>query len=80
MGLGAAGIMASDIRMKESIKSLGYKYKGLPVYEFEYKPEFKAEAGHGKFVGVMAQDVEKVMPYAVITGSDGYKMVNYGAI
>jgi len=80
MGLGAAGIMASDIRMKESIKSLGYEYKGLPVYEFEYKPEFKAEAGHGKFVGVMAQDVEKVMPYAVITGSDGYKMVNYGAI
>ena len=80
MGLGAAGIMASDIRMKESIKSLGYEYKGLPVYEFEYKPEFKAEAGHGKFVGVMAQDVEKVMPYAVITNSNGYKMVNYGAI
>ena len=81
MGLMGAGIMAkSDIRVKENIKSLGYEYKGLPVYEFEYKPEFKEEAGHGKFVGVMAQDVEKVMPYAVITGSDGYKMVNYGAI
>ncbi len=80
MGLGAAGIMASDIRMKDNIKSLGYEYKGLPVYEFEYKTEFKAEAGHGKFVGVMAQDVEKVMPYAVITGQDGYKMVNYGVI
>jgi hypothetical protein len=81
MGLAGAGIMAkSDIRVKENIKSLGYEYKGLPVYEFEYKTEFKAEAGYGKFVGVMAQDVEKVMPYAVITGSDGYKMVNYGAI
>jgi hypothetical protein len=80
-GLGGAGMMKySDIRVKENIKSLGYEYKGLPVYEFEYKPEFKQEAGHGKFVGVMAQDVEKVMPYAVITGSDGYKMVNYGVI
>jgi len=80
-GLGGAGMMKySDIRMKENIKSLGYAYKGLPVYEFEYKPEYKVKAGDGKFVGVMAQDVEKVMPYAVITGSDGYKMVNYGAI
>jgi hypothetical protein len=79
-GLAGAGIMKSDIRVKENIKSLGYEYKGLPVYEFEYKQAFKEEAGHGKFIGVMAQDVEKVMPYAVITGADGYKMVNYGAI
>ena len=80
-GLAGAGLMAkSDIRVKENIKSLGYEYRGLPVYEFEYKQAFKAEAGNGKFIGVMAQDVEKVMPYAVITGADGYKMVNYGAI
>jgi hypothetical protein len=77
--LGAAAIM-SDIRTKENIKYLGQLTNGLPFYEFEYKPEFKAEAGEGKFVGVMAQDVEKVQPEAVITRLDGYKMVNYGAL
>jgi hypothetical protein len=77
--LGAAAIM-SDIRTKENIKAIGWLPNGLPVYEFEYKREFKAEAGEGKFVGVMAQDVEKVQPKAVITRPDGYKMVNYGAL
>jgi hypothetical protein len=79
MGLGGAALI-SDIRTKENIKSLGYKYKGLPVYEYEYKPEWKAEAGYGKFIGVMAHEVEQVMPKAVITRPDGYKMVNYGAL
>jgi hypothetical protein len=82
MGLAGAGIMASDIRMKENIKQIHWLPNGLPVYEFEYKPEFKDHplAGHGKFVGVMAQEVEQVMPEAVITNSDGYKMVNYGVL
>lgn len=77
--LGAAAIM-SDIRTKENIKHIGSMANGLPIYEFEYKPEFKAEAGHGKFVGVMAQEVELVQPEAVITRPDGYKMVNYGVL
>ena len=81
MGLGGAGIMAfSDIRMKENIKQIHWLPNGLPVYEYEYKPEFKDIAGHGKFVGVMAQEVEVVQPEAVITNADGYKMVNYGVL
>jgi len=80
MGLAGAGIMASDIRMKENIKQIHWLPNGLPVYEFEYKPEFKDIAGHGKFVGVMAQEVELVQPEAVITNADGYKMVNYGVL
>jgi hypothetical protein len=70
----------SDIRTKENIKAIGYLPNGLPVYEYEYKPEWKDEAGHGKFIGVMAQEVELVQPEAVITRPDGYKMVNYGAL
>jgi hypothetical protein len=81
MGLGGAGIMKySDIRMKENIIPMGYLPNGLPVYEFEYKPEFKDQAGHGKFVGVMAQEVEMVKHEAVITNANGYKMVNYGLL
>jgi hypothetical protein len=77
--LGGAAMM-SDIRTKENIKHIGSMANGLPVYEFEYKPEFKAIAGEGKFIGVMAQEVELVQPEAVITRPDGYKMVNYGAL
>jgi hypothetical protein len=81
MGLGGAGIMAfSDIRMKENIMAIGTLPNGLPFYQFEYKPEFKGIAGHGRFVGVMAQEVEMVRPEAVITTSEGYKMVNYGVL
>ena len=81
MGLGGAGIMAfSDIRMKENIKHIYWLPNGLPVYTYEYKPEFKDIAGHGKFVGVMAQEAELVQPEAVITNANGYKMVNYGVL
>jgi hypothetical protein len=83
--LGAAYMMApagSDIRMKENIKAIGWLPNGLPVYEFEYKPEFKDKEfnGHGKFIGVMAQDVEKVIPEAVHTLNDGYKVVDYAKL
>ena len=77
--LGAAAIM-SDIRTKENIKRFGMLPNGLPVYEYEYRPEWKDEAGHGKFVGVMAQEVEEIMPEAVITRPDGYKMVDYAKL
>jgi hypothetical protein len=77
--LGAAAIM-SDIRTKENIKAIGWLPNGLPVYEFEYKPAYKAEAGYGKHIGVMAQEVEQVMPQAVITRADGIKLVDYGVL
>jgi hypothetical protein len=81
MGLGGAGIMAfSDIRTKENIKNVGWLPNGLPIYEFDYKSEYKDMAGHGRFIGVMAQDVEKVQPEAVITNANGIKMVNYGVL
>jgi hypothetical protein len=83
MGLGGAGIMAaSDIRMKENIKQINWLPNGLPVYEYEYKSEFKDHplAGHGKFVGVMAQEVQAVMPDAVINLENGYLAVDYGKL
>lgn len=83
--LGAAALMApaaSDIRMKENITQVYWLPNGLPVYTYEYKPEFKDDpyAGHGVHIGVMAQEVEQVMPEAVITRADGYKMVDYGVL
>jgi len=53
---------------------------GLPIYSFEYKPEYKDEAGHGLQVGHMADEVEAIFPSAVIENDRGIKMVNYGVI
>ena len=79
--LGGAALM-SDIRTKENIKAIGWLPNGLPVYEYEYKPEFKDHplAGHGTHTGVMAQEVEVMYPNAVITLDNGYKAVDYGRL
>lgn len=79
--LGAAAIL-SDPRTKENIKAIGVLQNGLTLYSFEYKDEFKDNqyAGHGVHVGVMADEVEQVFPYAVSTLNDGYKVVNYGLL
>jgi hypothetical protein len=82
-GLGGAGIMGmSDIRAKENIKAIGVMPNGLTLYSFEYKDEIKSHplAGDGIHVGVMAQEVEQVFPYAVKTLDDGYKVVDYGLL
>jgi len=81
--LGGAAMMGfSDIRLKENIKAIGVMDNGLTLYSFEYKDEIKSHplAGDGVHVGVMAQEVEQVFPYAVRTLDDGYKVVDYGLL
>lgn len=73
-GLGAAGIYASDKRVKKDIEKVG-ELKGHNIYEYHYKGDPK---GAPKSIGVMAQEVEKKKPGAVIDGP--IKRVNYGAL
>lgn len=77
-----AGTFFSDMRLKENIKAIGVMDNGLTLYSFEYKDEVKSHplAGDGIHVGVMAQEVEQVFPYAVRTLDDGYKVVDYGLL
>jgi len=81
--LGAAAIpMFSDPRTKENVKAIGVMDNGLTLYSFEYKDEFKERqfGGYGVHVGVMANEVEQVFPFAVKTLDDGYKVVDYGLL
>jgi hypothetical protein len=83
MGLAGAGMMAfSDVRLKQNITPVGVLENGLTLYSYEYIDEVKLHplAGEGMQVGVMAQEVEQVYPYAVTTLDDGYKVVNYGLL
>ena len=71
---------ASDRNAKENILRIGDHPLGIGLYLFDYKPEFRDAWGHGRQFGVMAQEVETVMPEAVSTHPDGYKMVNYAML
>jgi hypothetical protein len=70
----------SDRRAKENIVRIGTHPLGIGLYLFDYKPEFRDQCGHGHQFGVMAQEVEVVMPEAVCVHPDGYKAVDYGML
>jgi hypothetical protein len=66
-GLGAA--MFSDRRLKTNVRQIGVTTHGLPFYEYTIFGKNQK--------GVMADEVEKFMPEAVIEHDSGYKMVRY---
>jgi hypothetical protein len=72
-GRGGGG-RRSDIRLKHDIVLLGRLDDGLGFYRFSYNGSHKA------YVGVMAQEVERVMPQAVARDRDGYLTVNYDVL
>jgi hypothetical protein len=78
----------SDCRLKENIKPINNalcKLVGVSGNTFNWKPlteeEVKEIHGHsGKDVGVIAQEIESILPEAVTTRDSGYKAVNYEKI
>ena len=66
--------------IKENIVRIGCHLYGICLYLFDYKPEYRDTWGHGRQFGVMADEVEKIMPEAVSVHPDGYKMVNYAML
>ena len=76
----AALYFGSDERMKENIKFVG-KQKGHNIYTWNWKDEAK-QIGWDKFptIGVLAQEVMKYMPEAVMEDENGYYRVNYGVL
>src|SRR5262245_40052085 len=61
----------SDTMLKHDIFLLGRMDNGLGFYRFSCNGSDKA------YVGVMAQEVQTVMPQAVTRGKDGYLRVYY---
>jgi hypothetical protein len=70
-GGGGGGGRRSDINAKHDIALLGRLDNGLGFYRFSYNGSDKA------YVGVIAQEVQAVMPNAVVRGRDGYLRVYY---
>ncbi len=72
---------SSDLRLKENIKPIENaldKVKSLTGVEFDWKPELKHAHGYeGHDTGVIAQEVQEVMPTAIRTNDTGYLAVRY---
>jgi hypothetical protein len=69
---------ASDKRLKDNIKPIENaidKIKMIGGYEFDWNSNSRNNNGHD--VGVIAQEIEEVLPELVGTRGDGYKGVKY---
>ena len=69
-GRGGGG-RRSDVRLKHDIVEVGHLANGVGLYRFVYNGEQTA------YVGVIAQEVQSVVPAAVTRGADGYLRVRY---
>ena len=70
-GGGGRGGRRSDLALKHDITLLGRLDNGLGFYRFSYNGSEQA------YVGVMAQEVQTILPEAVVRGWDGYLEVLY---
>jgi hypothetical protein len=72
---------SSDIRFKENIKPIENaldKISKISGNTYDWKEENKIEHGYeGNDVGVIAQEIEAVLPQLVQTRENGYKAVKY---
>ena len=84
-GTGIAGTCSSDRRFKKDITPfspvLGKVTALQPVTYYWRAAEFpERHFGNERTYGLVAQDVEQVLPELVVTNEDGYKAVDYSAL
>ena len=71
---GGGGGRRSDIHVKHDVVLLGHLESGVGYYRFVYN------GGHTAYVGVIAQEVQKVHPEAVSRDHEGYLRVHYDVL
>jgi len=80
----AAAMAASDPRLKTNVERIGELDDGLGVYRWTYnEPPFAEMAAwmpEGEHVGVMADEVAKLRPWALGPEIGGYMTVDYSAL
>ena len=74
----------SDIRLKTDIENIPnaiQKVNSISGVYFDWKPEYEIVHGYsGGDVGVIAQEIQKVLPEAIRTNETGYLSVRYEKI
>ena len=68
------------MRLKENIEHLE-TVDGIRYYTWDWNSKaVRLGLNNGPTFGVMAQEVQKTHPQAVVQGPQGYLLVNYGAL
>ena len=70
----------SDPSVKQNIVRIGTHPLDIGLYLFEYKPGFRADNDHRRHFGVMADEVEQVMPEAVSRDGNGTRQVDHALL
>jgi hypothetical protein len=73
----------SDIRLKDNIKTIDKaldKVNSIQGIEFDWIEKEEVHGNKGHDIGVIAQEIEKVLPDVVTTRDSGYKAVKYEKI
>jgi hypothetical protein len=76
MDIAKMATMMSDKRLKKDINKLG-NINGINIYEWAWNGLLGLS---GKAVGVIAQEVEKIIPNSVVETNTGYKAVRYDIV
>ncbi len=77
---GALMMVVSDRVVKENVVRIAEHPLGIGLYLFDYRHEYRERYGDGRQFGVMADEVEAVMPAAVSVAPRGHKQVNYAML
>jgi len=75
-----ASFVPSDIRLKENVMKVGDVQPGVGWYTWTWNDTAKAMGVDAPTEGVMAQELIKVDPSAVLMGEDGYYRVDYSKV
>ena len=73
----------SDIRLKDNIKSIDKaldKVNSIQGIEFDWIEKEEVHGNSGHDIGVIAQEIEEILPDVVTTRDNGYKAVKYEKI
>jgi Chaperone of endosialidase len=73
-GMAAKAAPLSDVALKTDIHPIGRLPNGIDVISFRFKWDWQP------YVGVIAQQVAKIMPDAVSRGDDGWLRVDYDKV
>ncbi len=74
---GAAILAMSDVHLKTSLRRLFKIAQGLTVHSWKWNKKANELGLFGRSMGLIAQEVERVIPSAVVVGSDSYKRIDY---
>jgi hypothetical protein len=70
----------SDVSLKTNIEPVGKLPNGIKLYTWDWTEKGKELAGDTPTYGVLAQEVQQIIPEAVTRGEHGYLTVDYSKL